>query len=83
MISERVTAYLKEKVPADPLALRGTTRHMLGLLNGLAGAKAYRRTLSDPAAYKAFGTEVLHEAYARAGWREPDLTNTRFDDDEF
>lgn len=82
-IIDRMTAYLKEKVPADPLALRGTTRHMLGLLNGLAGAKAYRRTLSDPAAYKAFGTEVLHEAYARAGWREPDLTNTRFDDDEF
>ena len=64
-------------------AVRGTARHMLGLLNGLAGAKTWRRTLSDPAAYAAFGVHILEEAYARAGWRDAALREDRFDDDEF
>ena len=82
-VVDRMTEYLKEKAAADPRVLRGTARHMLGLLNGLAGGKIWRRTLSDPAAYQAFGAEVLHEAYARAGWRESAFDTDRVDDDEF
>jgi tRNA-dihydrouridine synthase A len=78
-----MTEYMKRVVTEHPQALRGTARHMLGLLNGLAGAKAWRRTLSDPAAYAAFGTELLHEAYARAGWRDSAMGDDRFDDDEY
>lgn len=82
-IIDQMTAYMTRMAPEHPQALRGTARHMLGLLNGLAGAKAWRRTLSDPAAYAAFGPEVLHEAYARAGWRESAMGDNRFDDDEY
>jgi tRNA-dihydrouridine synthase A len=82
-IIDQMTEYMKRVVPEHPQALRGTARHMLGLLNGLAGAKAWRRTLSDPAAYAAFGTELLHEAYARAGWRDSAMGDDRFDDDEY
>ena len=82
-VVDRMTEYLKEKAAADPRVLRGTARHMLGLLNGLAGGKIWRRMLSDPAAYQAFGAEVLHEAYARAGWRESAFESDRMDDDEF
>ncbi|MCF0253381.1 MAG: tRNA dihydrouridine(20/20a) synthase DusA [Duodenibacillus sp.] len=82
-VIDAMTAYLQTAVARSPLALRGTARHMLGLLNGLAGAKAWRRTLSDPAAYAAFGTELLHEAYARAGWREAAVGCDRLDDDEY
>lgn len=78
-----MTDYIKSVVAEHPQDVRGTARHMLGILNGLAGAKAWRRTLSDPAAYAAFGPEVLHEAYARAGWRDAGLGEDRFDDDEF
>jgi len=82
-VIETMSRYLEEGVAKDHRILRGTARHMLGLLNGLAGAKSWRRTLSNPAAYAAFKTDVLREAYARAGWREFDPTQTRLDDDEF
>ena len=78
-----MTDYIEKTAPEHPQCIRGTARHMLGLLNGLAGAKAWRRTLSDPAAYAAFGTHVLEEAYARAGWRTPRMGADRFDDDEY
>ncbi len=80
---DAMTAYIARTVQEHPQCVRGTARHMLGLLNGLAGAKAWRRTLSDPAAYAAFGTQILQQAYARAGWRDADLFDDRFDDDEF
>lgn len=82
-VIEEMTAYLKVQYPKDPRVLRGTARHMLGLLNGLAGAKAWRRFLSNPLAYERYKTEVLREAFARAGWRESCDENSRFDDDEF
>ena len=82
-VVEAMTDYIVRAASEHPQAVRGTARHMLGLLNGLAGAKTWRRTLSDPAAYAAFGTHVLQEAYARAGWRDALLREDRFDDDEF
>ena len=82
-VIDRMTDYIVRTAPEHPQAIRGTARHMLGLLNGLAGAKTWRRTLSDPAAYASFTTGVLQEAYARAGWRDAALKDDRFDDDEF
>lgn len=82
-VIEKMTQYLKREEEKDPHALRGTARHMLGLLNGLAGAKNWRRFLSNPAAYDRFKSEVLREAFARAGWRESVETESRWDDDEF
>lgn len=82
-VIDAMTDYIKRLVAEHPQCVRGTARHMLGLLNGLAGAKNWRRTLSDPAAYAAFGPEILHEAYARAGWRAARMGDDRFDDDEF
>ncbi len=82
-VIDAMTQYIHSVYEEHPQAVRGTARHMLGILNGLAGAKAFRRTLSDPQAYAAFGPDVLQEAYARAGWRDAGLTDSRFDDDEF
>ena len=82
-VIEKMTQYLKEQYPKDPRVLRGSARHMLGLLNGLAGAKAWRRFLSNPLAYERYKTDVLREAFARAGWRDSSDTFSRFDDDEF
>lgn len=77
-----MSEYIACLAPEHPQAIRGTARHMLGLLNGLAGAKTWRRTLSEPAAYAAHAEQVLQYAYARAGWRDQDLADNRFDDDE-
>lgn len=82
-VIDAMTGYIRSVMDEHPQAVRGTARHMLGLLNGLAGAKAWRRTLSDPAAYAAFGAGILQQAHARAGWRDALLAEDRFDDDEF
>lgn len=81
-IIETMTQYLRQETPTNSHAPRATAKAMIGLLQGLAGARFYRRTLSDPAAYAETGTEVLKAAYASAGWTER-LTDDRRDDDEF
>ncbi|PAS95739.1 MAG: tRNA dihydrouridine(20/20a) synthase DusA [Candidatus Dactylopiibacterium carminicum] len=43
--------------------LRAICRHMLGLANGLPGAKNYRRLLSDPDALRTAGPELLEDAW--------------------
>ena len=47
--------------------LKSITRHMLGLFNGLAGARAWRRYLSEQAHRPGAGPEVIEEALAH--WR--------------
>jgi tRNA-dihydrouridine synthase A len=42
--------------------LRAITRHVLGLYQGVPGARAWRRMLSDPARLKSAGPELLVEA---------------------
>ncbi|MGB3406439.1 MAG: tRNA dihydrouridine(20/20a) synthase DusA [Jannaschia sp.] len=64
---DRVTAALK-MVPYIERHLRAggrlgqVTRHMLGLFNGLPGARHWRRTLSEGAAKPGAGIEVLYSA---------------------
>lgn len=82
-VIEAMSGYIKKQAQADARVIRGTARHMLGLLNGLAGAKQFRRALSDPQAYAAYGVDVLREAFARAGWSESRARFARLDDDEF
>ena len=81
-IIEVMTRYLEREAPKDVHTIRATAKAMIGLLTGLAGARFYRRTLSDPAAFEATGTQVLKTALASAGWAER-LTDDRRDDDEF
>lgn len=44
--------------------LRAITRHMLGLYNGRAGARAWRRALGEGAARPGAGASLIGEAYA-------------------
>jgi tRNA-dihydrouridine synthase A len=65
-----MSAYL-EREAAQGFAVRATARHMHGLLTGLAGARTWRRVLSDARAIEREGTGLLRAAYAAAGWSEP------------
>jgi tRNA-dihydrouridine synthase A len=42
-------------------------RHMLGMCNGLAGAKQFRRYLSENSGREGAHSEVLNEAFAKVG----------------
>ncbi len=53
--------YAQEQV-AQGTALKSITRHMLGLFNGLPGARAWRRTLSETARSPGAGPALLLEA---------------------
>ena len=48
-------------------------RHMLGLCNGLAGAKQFRRYLSENANGENVGGEVLQQAFEKVLHLNPDL----------
>jgi tRNA-dihydrouridine synthase A len=50
----------EQRLHATPL--RAITKHLLGLYNGLPGARSFRRLLSDAAALKQAGPELLHHA---------------------
>jgi tRNA-dihydrouridine synthase A len=50
---------------AEGTPLRAITRHILGLFNGLPGARAWRRHLSEAAHREGAGPEILLEALAR------------------
>ena len=65
-----MSAYL-EREAAEGFAVRATARHMHGLLTGLAGARTWRRVLSDARIIEREGPGLLHAAYAAAGWSEP------------
>ena len=51
-----------DKVLSEGGSLNNVTRHMLGLYNGMPGAKIWRRIISDKAHHKSTGSEVLTEA---------------------
>lgn len=50
--------------------LRAIVRHILGFANGLPGAKAFRRTLSDPDLLRDARPELIRQAWAQVGQRE-------------
>jgi len=52
-----ITAQLKNEV-----RINNITRHMLGLMTGIPGARAYRRQLSDAKQLALYGSAVLEQA---------------------
>lgn len=60
---DAVRPYLRRQV-ASGEAPRAIVRHLLGLFNGLPGARAWRRTLSDPLLLERHGADVLDVARA-------------------
>jgi tRNA-dihydrouridine synthase A len=46
----------------EGVPVRAIARHMLGLFNGLPGARVWRRSLSDPALQKRYGAELFTQA---------------------
>jgi len=61
---ERTSAYLERAVAAG-VAPWSVIRHTLGLFHGQAGARAWRRQLSDPAFVAAHGANALRAAAPR------------------
>ncbi|GAB5458503.1 MAG: tRNA dihydrouridine(20/20a) synthase DusA [Henriciella sp.] len=53
--------YMEEQL-ADGLRLPSMTRHMLGLFNGMPGARQWRRVLSEKGPKPGAGLDVLDEA---------------------
>ena len=60
-VIESLYAYVSDQL-AQGVPLGAMTRHMLGLFNGLPGARAWRRYLSENAFKKEAGLEVLQQA---------------------
>ena len=54
----------------EGVAVRSITRHMLGLFNGLPGARAWRRTLSETARSPGAGPALLLQALEEIERRE-------------
>ncbi len=67
---EIVTDFLPyvERQLTRGVPLKSIPRHMLGLFNGLPGARAWRRCLAEEAHKPGAGPEVIEAALAR--WRE-------------
>jgi tRNA-dihydrouridine synthase A len=63
-----ISAQLAEFGPHG-LKLNSITRHMLGLMAGLPGARAFRQLLSDPKKLASGDPSLLLEAASRIGAR--------------
>ena len=62
-IIESMLPYIENEL-SKGIKLHHITRHMLGLFNGLDGAKSYRRYLSEHANNKNAGIDILLNASA-------------------
>lgn len=71
-VVEQMTAYLVSQWADDRLAIRATARHMMGLTQGLPGARRWRQILSDPKAFRRHGPTVLSYAWEQTygSWLE-------------
>jgi tRNA-dihydrouridine synthase A len=69
-VAWRLLPYV-EKELAEGTPLRAITRHVLGLFNGLPGARAWRRHLSEAARRPGAGAEVLEEALSQVARPAP------------
>jgi tRNA-dihydrouridine synthase A len=67
-VLEVMIPYIQEQLAlhaARGLKLNSITRHMLGLMAGLPGARAFRQTMSDPKKLAAADPRLLLEAASR------------------
>ena len=60
-ILEQYITYVEERL-SEGVPLKHMSRHILGLFQGMAGAKAWRRHISEQAYKPGAGIEVLREA---------------------
>ena len=67
---EAFIPYIEQEL-ARGTPLSAMTRHMLGLFNGMSGAKAYRRHLSENAVKSRAGISVLREALRCVSAEDP------------
>lgn len=63
-VVEAMLPYIEHHLTEENAALGHVTRHILGLFQGLRGAKQWRRYLSENAHRKGAGVEVVREALA-------------------
>ncbi|HEX5077559.1 MAG TPA: tRNA dihydrouridine(20/20a) synthase DusA [Geminicoccaceae bacterium] len=63
-IVEKLLPYVEREL-AEGTPLRAITRHLMGLFNGLPGARAWRRHLSEAAHHPGAGCDVIRAALAR------------------
>ncbi|HJV72838.1 MAG TPA: tRNA dihydrouridine(20/20a) synthase DusA [Noviherbaspirillum sp.] len=64
-IKEQLALYGKKEAAGGGLRLNSITRHMLGLMAGLPGARAFRQTLSDSKKLAAGDPALLLDALSR------------------
>ena len=69
-VVEAMIAYT-ERETARGVPVKCITRHMLGLFNGLPGARAWRRSLSETAHRPGAGPEVIAAAFDAVVARQP------------
>ncbi len=60
-VVERLLPYVEREL-AEGTPLRAITRHVLGLFNGLSGARAWRRRLSEAAHRPSAGAQLIRDA---------------------
>ncbi|HEY3699251.1 MAG TPA: tRNA dihydrouridine(20/20a) synthase DusA [Spongiibacteraceae bacterium] len=70
-IIERLLPYIEQQLQTDT-TLHHITRHILGLYQGMPGARQFRRTLSERAYRRGTGIEVLLQALTAV---EPAFSN--------
>jgi tRNA-dihydrouridine synthase A len=63
-IVQNLLPYVEREL-AEGTPLKAITRHLMGLFNGLPGARAWRRHLSEAAHRPGAGTEVIRHALAQ------------------
>ena len=63
-VVERMKSYIEAELAAGT-RLHTITRHMIGLFQGLPGARGWRRVLSEKGVKEGAGLEVLDEALAQ------------------
>jgi tRNA-dihydrouridine synthase A len=63
-VLEAIRPFLAQQV-VEGVSARAVLRHVMGLFNGLPGARAWRRTLSDSALLAQYDAGTLDQALAR------------------
>jgi len=64
-VLERMRPYIERELAGGTTKLKHITRHLLGLFQGLPGARGFRRELSERAHRDEAGWEVIASALAR------------------
>lgn len=69
-VLERVVAYAREMHGREGVPVHAVARHLLGLANGLPGARHFRRILSEETRGREVDPRILLDAWARV--RDPE-----------